>query len=72
MSASLPTWFVLYGGHSADGRGPGVFLKRTTEKLEARAHFELIQSDPRSTGSVRYYTDKGSFVVGSWTKWEEL
>ena len=30
-------WFLLFGGSSADGLGPGVFVGRTTVPAEAAA-----------------------------------
>lgn len=56
--AKRETWFLLFGGHSADGRGEGVYQGRTTDVTEAAEHMRLCVSDPYSTGGVQIVTDE--------------
>lgn len=51
------TWFLLYGGTSADGAGPGKYVGRTTDPEVARAHHHEVKNDPYSTGYVEIVTD---------------
>jgi hypothetical protein len=50
---SANPWFILYGGTSEDGRGPGEYLGRTTLLYVAKEHLDKCISDPYSTGSVQ-------------------
>lgn len=54
---SEPTWFLLYGGTSEDGAGPGVYVGRTTDPKVATNHNRNIKRDPYSTGYVLVVTD---------------
>jgi hypothetical protein len=51
------TWFLLYGGESADGLGPGRYETRTTDEEVAKRHLERIRENPYSTGKVMVITD---------------
>lgn len=51
-----PTWYLLYGGSSEDGRGPGVYEGRTTDVSVALKHHKKIDS-PYSTGYITAVTD---------------
>lgn len=53
-----PTWYLLYGGSSEDGRGPGVYGGRTTSVNVALYHAKKIDS-PYSTGYIQAVTDAG-------------
>ena len=44
--------WLLYGGHSEDGRGPGILLGYTFDYKAAVRHFRKIKADPYSTGKV--------------------
>ncbi len=52
-----PTWFLLYGGTSEDGRGPGVYIGRTTDKTIAFEHCKNQEENPYATGCVVAFTD---------------
>ena len=67
----MQTWYLLFGGSSADGRGEGRYAGRTTDVTEARKHYEKCAADPYSTGSVQIVTDTKMERAGPWTKWEE-
>lgn len=54
----LPVWYLLYGGSSVDGSGPGKYIGRTTESDVAFKHAKECASDPYSTGYVIAVTDK--------------
>lgn len=56
----METWFLLFGGSSADGRGPGNYEGRTTDASVALKHFNKVQADPYSTGYVQVITDTES------------
>lgn len=51
------TIYLLYGGTSADGVGPGTFLRWTFDKAEADKHERECRKNPYSTGGVRAYTN---------------
>ncbi len=53
-----PVWYLLYGGSSEDGRGPGKYIGRTTESDVAFKHARECASDPYSTGYVIALTDR--------------
>lgn len=53
-----PTWYLLYGGSSEDGRGPGVYEGRTTDvKVALAFRKKLDKVGPYSTGYVHAVTD---------------
>lgn len=60
-----PVWFLLYGGSSADGSGPGKYIGRTTESDVAFKHAKECARDPYSTGYVIAVTDKSEIRVSS-------
>lgn len=53
----LEPWFLLYGGTSEDGAGPGRYVGRTTDRDAALRHFHEIKRNPYSTGGVDIVTD---------------
>jgi hypothetical protein len=50
-------WYLLYGGHSVDGMGPGKYVGRTTHEEVALSHHKAMISDPYSTGYVMRVTE---------------
>jgi len=52
------TWYLLYDGSSADGRGQGTYAGRTTDKKKAVSYFKKCKADPYSTGGVDIVTDR--------------
>lgn len=58
------TWFALYGGTSADGRGYGVYIGRTTDRRVAFQHARACDRDPYSTGYVLAINPTFVGVVG--------
>ena len=68
----METWYVLFDGDSEDGRGNAYFVKRTTNKEEAKRHYEKCKNDFYSTGYVQYITDKESGHIDAQTKLEYL
>jgi hypothetical protein len=50
-------WFLLYGGTSTDGSGPGRYEGRTTDPSVALKHARRIDRSPYSTGHVDIITD---------------
>ena len=50
-------WYLLYGGSSVDGRGPGKYLGRTIDVFVAARHYIEISKSPYSTGYVEVITD---------------
>jgi hypothetical protein len=40
------TWYVLYGGTSVDGMGPGIYVGRTTDEKVALEHYHKCRKDP--------------------------
>ena len=52
-----PSWYLLYGGHSEDGRGPGKYVGRTLFRQEALDHAAKCAADPYSTGYAVEVTD---------------
>lgn len=57
--ASEPPWFLLYGGSSDDGGGPGRYETRTTDIEVAREHFRKVKESPYNTGYIKIVTDNG-------------
>lgn len=55
--ATNQPWFLLYGGSSEDGLGPGIYIGRTTDEAVARKHAEECSKNPYSTGYVNVVTD---------------
>lgn len=51
------TWYLLFGGSSADGRGPGEYQGRTTDREIALRHFKECKNNPYSVGYVLVVTD---------------
>ena len=54
-------WYVLYGGTSVDGRGPGLYVGRTTDEKVALEHYHKCRKDPYSTGYVLVYMDDKAY-----------
>ena len=50
-------WYILYGGSSVDGRGPGKYVGRTIDVFVAARHYIKISKSPYSTGYVEVITD---------------
>ncbi len=52
------TQYLLYGGSSVDGRGPGEYKGRTTDvNVAAKYYVEEILANPYSIGYVEAVTD---------------
>jgi hypothetical protein len=51
------TWYLLYGGESVDGTGPGRYVGRTCSVVDAAKHFIKVSKNPYSTGYVKVITD---------------
>ena len=51
--------FALYGGQSADGRGPGVFAGWTWDREEAELWADENRGNPYSTGYVEEHGPEG-------------
>ena len=62
-------WFLLFGGSSADGLGPGVFVGRTTVPAEAERHYRMVRRDPYSTGYVVIVSDDSYVRADPCTDW---
>jgi hypothetical protein len=54
---SNEVWYLLFGGTSDDGAGPGKYIGRTTDYEEAREHYEECKRNPYSVGYVMIVTD---------------
>jgi hypothetical protein len=73
-----PTWFLLYEGTSEDGRGPGKYIGRTTDKTVAFNHCKTQEENPYATGGVVAITDTKQISMSVKyrsvfsTDWEEL
>lgn len=52
VSKKKPVVYLLYGGHSEDGTGPGVYEGKTESAVKAVEHFRIVSNDRCSTGSV--------------------
>lgn len=56
-----PPWFLLYGGESEDGRGPGRYMGRTTSPEVARQFYlDNIKGNSYSVGRVEWVDDQAS------------
>lgn len=66
------TWFILFDGSSADGRGSGSYCGRTTNKEIAFKHYEKITANPYSCGKVFIVTDESAENADRWTNWDAL
>ncbi len=66
----METWYLLFDGISADGRGEGRYIGRTTDKEVARKHYMKCANDPYSTGRVDIVTDTRIERAWSLTDWE--
>ena len=66
------TWYLLYDGNSADGRGTGSYMGRTLNQQEARKHYDKCMSNPYSTGKVVIVTDTTERLAGQDTDWDSL
>ena len=64
------TWYLLYTGTSTDGRGPGVYVGRTTSKLTAYHHYQTERANPYSTGGVQIVTDTSNTFAHAFTDWD--
>ncbi len=53
----METWYLLYGGTSADGLGKGYYVGRTTDMFTAIEHFNKQKNDPFSIGEVQIVRD---------------
>lgn len=62
-------WFLLYGGSSADGRGPGRYEGRTDDPEVARAHHEKIRANPYTTGYVQIIDDTDAWCLFPFYDW---
>ena len=51
------TWYVLFDGTSADGRGDARFVGRTTDAVAAALHAKKCEKSPYCTGYVLKITD---------------
>lgn len=58
--------FLLYGGSSADGLGPGVYEGRTADPVLAFKFWEQLVDNPYSTGSVVVITPTHKETISSW------
>ena len=67
---TMETWYLLFDGSSADGRGQGRYIGRTTDKEAARKHYMKCAKDPYSTGRVDIVTDTKIERAWSGTDWE--
>lgn len=56
-------WFLLYGGSSADGAGPGGYIGRTEDPEAVKSHLAKIEADLYSTGYVVIVTDSDMRAV---------
>lgn len=68
----METWFLLYGGSSVDGAGPGKYEGRTTDKATAFAHSEKCRRNPYSTGYVLVVTDAKVERAWAQTDWSKV
>lgn len=67
----METWYLLYGGESADGMGSGRYVGRTTDPKEAKKHYLECVKNPYSTGSVMIVTDTKIERAYSGTAWPD-
>lgn len=66
------TWFLLYNGVSADGRGSGTYAGQTTDAREAMEHWLALRSNPYSTGKVVAVTDSEWLRIGCERDWDRF
>ncbi len=61
------TQYLLYGGSSVDGRGPGEYKGRTTDvNVAAKYYVEEILANPYSIGYVEAVTDTAQERYITW------
>lgn len=58
-------WYLLYGGSSEDGCGPGKYVGRTVDVFVAAKHYIKISKNPYSTGYVKVVTDDETVLYSS-------
>lgn len=69
----LPRWFLLYGGTSQDGAGPGVYEGRTISAKKAHAHHQkILANGPWNTGYVVMIDDSGWRHIRGPYEWGSL
>jgi hypothetical protein len=68
----MDTWYLLYGGTSEDGSGPGTYMSRTTDKTAARRHYTECRKNPYSVGKVTIITDTKLEQASPWTDWKAI
>lgn len=68
----MKTWYLLYDGSSADGRGTPRYIGRTLDKVVAERHYKKCENDPYCTGKVIIITDIAEMQASYWTNWKEL
>jgi hypothetical protein len=68
----MPTWFLLYGGTSVDGRGPGQYQGRTTDRAVARRHWDQTRKAPYSVGYVQAVTDSTTRRINVPADWDAI
>ena len=68
----METWFLLFDGNSPDGMGSSDFIKRTTDKELAIAHYKMTSKNPYSTGKVIIITDTIHTNADNDTAWGNL
>lgn len=72
VSNPIP-WFLLYGGCSEDGMGPGRYAGRTECRTEARNYLEeVVEGNPYSTGYVLVVSDEHCYMARSVTVFDKL
>jgi hypothetical protein len=66
------TWYLLFAGTTADGRGDANYTGRTTDKSIAKKHWDECKSNPYSVGKVIVVTDtKHKRIIFDYD-WENL
>lgn len=60
-----PVWYLLYGGSSEDGSGPGTYMGRTTDSDVAFKHAKECDCDSYSAGYVIAVTDRREIRVSA-------
>lgn len=68
----MKTWYLLYDGSSADGRGTPRYIGRTLDIGVAMDHYEKCESSPYCTGKVIIITDTKEEMASWKTNWKEL
>lgn len=51
------TWYLLFEGSSAYGRGEPNYVGRTSHQAQAYKHFKKVSGNPYSTGKVMIAND---------------